>query len=135
MVRIEIYALKEKFIDDAYHETNGLFMLKQRPYVLGVQCDGVDYLIPLSHGGDSDRYSYALKTQNLRFSKAFPLVNRSIIQSSYYRSALDSGTFDELNNNFDKIVASFRDYIQYNYPSKYSFDHRILLELQRNNKY
>lgn len=135
MNNIEIYALKQKFIDDAFVATKGSFMQKQRPYVLGIRYNGIQYLIPLSHGGERDPHSFKLGGQNLRFTKSFPLINRNIIKGAYFESSLDKGTYSDLTVNRDRIVKSFYEYMRCSYPGRYSFDHQILIDLQKQCKY
>lgn len=135
MNKIEIYTLKQRFISDAYQVTKGQFLLKQRPYVLIFSVRGRDYLVPLTHGNSRDRDVFRLSTQKIVFSKAFPLVNRRIIEAKFISSILDVGTENELQANYDKIVRQFENYLRCYYPSKYSFDHQLLIELQLSNKY
>lgn len=135
MSKIEIFTLKQRFIDDAYKITKGQFMLKQRPYLLILKVRGRDYLVPMTHGSNRERDVFNLSTQRIVFSKSFPLVNRRIIEARYISSMLDIGTEHELEVNFDKIVRQFDNYLRAYYPSRYSFDPQLLIDLQMSNKY
>ena len=128
-MKIEIYTLKQDFIKRALEVTDFQFMRTQRPYLLLVAVDGYDYLIPMTHG-ENNFHSFTIGNQKLRYEKAFPLVNRDIISATFYESVLDPGTRSLVSTNYDNIKATFSRYLKRDYPTRYSLDFEVLIELQ-----
>ncbi len=127
---IKIYTLRKDFISLAYAATNGEFKQSQRPYLLLVKIKNQSHLLPMTHTLGKP-YSYQLSTQSIQFDKAFPLINNRIISSKYYSTAMDPGTQKEIEKEYANIVRRYMKFLSDHYPTRFSVDHKIMIELQK----
>lgn len=133
---MEIYILKEKFINDACRVDKQFKTKSSRPYMcILVTHLGKNYLMPISHSGNS-KYSYQVSTENyIHFDKCFELINRGIIERSYIaKTGLDRKFIITAQKSEKAIYKSFLAYLKI-HPTKWSTNTNIISQLQKTQKY
>lgn len=132
---MEVFKLKKTFVDLAVSYDRQFKENDMRPYlVIVVEHSGKKYALAMTSKKPKMFYFKLKENSWILFSKAFEIVNDSILEGKYYFKSDSTDIPKLISENRDHISRAFNTYMD-KHPTSFSPNNQLMKTIQNENNF